>query len=159
MPHVGLHCLPALLRFCTIHRGTLSATANTFLRNNIHLVGDNPELALLGVGALLQHIVDQRKELLHHSVLTHVIIARFDLQQARWHLSKLPCNSACCQMWCASLLQSLLPSLVADCVVSPMPHSEPMATIHECLYQQQPELRSELLCTLILTRTQGIKQV
>ncbi len=49
-------------------------------RCNVHLVGDNPELALLGIWALLQHIVDQCKELLHDCILTHVIHARFDLQ-------------------------------------------------------------------------------
>ncbi len=46
----------------------------------MYLVGDNPELALLGVWALLQHIVDQRKKLLHDCILSHVIHARFDLQ-------------------------------------------------------------------------------
>ena len=49
-------------------------------RRNVYLVGDNPELALLGVWALLQHIVDQCKKLLHDCILTHVVMARLDLQ-------------------------------------------------------------------------------
>ena len=47
-----------------------------------YLVGHNPETALLSVGALLQDIVDESKELLHDCVLSHVIITRLDLRQA-----------------------------------------------------------------------------
>ena len=49
------------------------------------LVGYNSELALLRVWTLLQHIVDESKELLHDSVLSHVIIARLDLQVPHNH--------------------------------------------------------------------------
>lgn len=40
-----------------------------------YLVGYDPELALLCIWTLLQHIVDESKELLHHCILPHVIIA------------------------------------------------------------------------------------
>ena len=49
---------------------------------SIYLVSHNPELALLSVWTLLQHIVDERKELLHDCILAHVIIARLDLHLA-----------------------------------------------------------------------------
>lgn len=50
-----------------------------------YLVGCDPKLALLRVWTLLQHIVDESKELLHHCILPHVIIARLDLQPTPQH--------------------------------------------------------------------------
>ena len=54
----------------------------------MYLVGHNSQLALLGIWALLQHVVDESKKLLHDCVLPHVIIARLDLHPTPHH--------ACC---------------------------------------------------------------
>ena len=65
----------------------------------MYLVSDNSQLALLCIWALLQHIVDKSKELLHDCVLPHVIIARLDLQATTQH--------ACCYMFwimCSSII-------------------------------------------------------
>lgn len=65
----------------------------------IYLISDNSQLALLCIWALLHHIVDKSKELLHDCVLPHVIIARLDLQATPQH--------ACCYtLWimCSSII-------------------------------------------------------